>query len=49
MLDYQFAQILDEEKLTLVVEKNDLKELKFIQHSCVTSVFLKALTDNSLW
>lgn len=49
LLDCQFAQILDEEKLTLVAEKNDLKELKFIQHNCVTSVFHKALTYNSLW
>lgn len=48
LLGYQFAQILDEGKLTLV-EKNDLDEFKFIQHNCVTSVFLKVLMNNSLW
>lgn len=48
MLGYQFAQMLDEGKPTLV-EKNDLDEFKFIQHNRVTSVFLKVLMNNSLW
>lgn len=47
LLSCQLAQTLDEGQLTSV-EKNDRNKFQFIQHNCVTSMFLKVLVNNSL-